>query len=333
MEYDHSYLTGARRNYARGAHVTGPEGLARLSVSVELTGNGPFATTLWTGHTGSMIFCRYLGTSVVAERVAEHLGDILTGYLRLSIPTAGGWAVHQGGEEHSVAAGHIMAIRYDRPFTIVGSPNTDALEIYIPAALCNAVGFTVEQIVESPWQQSELTRAATAFVRSAFDDLSSADPIRAARVDGLLSQIGLLALDDLRISQAGDLTYQDDLRTRALDIINAEYGDRTLTSDAIASRLHISQRSLFRAFEGAGTTVNQLIRNIRLDRAAYALADAESTKTIAGVARSVGSSSPEAFSRAFRMHFNESPSQFRARAARRSSGQQLTAERDGGTSP
>jgi len=314
MRYDHSYVVGQRRQWAAGAHLTRQSDLDAMSVSLRLTCDGDFDATLWTGQAGTMIFVRYAGVPLQAERTAQHLGDMLSGYVMLTVVLRGHWAGFQGGREFDATAGEAMATRFDQTFLLLTkSPDIDTLEIYYPLSMFGAAGVNPEEVNRQSWTLSTLTMSAIEFVIAALDDSSMNHPIRAARLDGMMVRTAMLILDDFRIATHGTVVEHDDVRMRVIDLIGADFRDPELSAETIAKRLSISPRSLFRAFEKSGLTINQLIRDTRLDHAAFELAEAGSTKTIAAIAHSHGFSGADTFSRAFRLRFHESPSQFRRR--------------------
>jgi AraC-like DNA-binding protein len=304
---------GERRRW-RSAQLTDQAALDQLSVGFQITGDGVVDARLWTAHTGTITLSRYDGRAARAERTTSHLSDILSDYIRLIVILRGAWTSRQAGRQFDAEAAHAMAMRFDQEFVSeVRSPDTDALEFYCPLSIFNAAGIHPDTVVGRAWKLSTLTLSAMEFVKAALDGPPLDDPIRTGRIDGILVHIVLLAVDDLRAASPAGATDRDDLRGRVITLIGNEFHDPALTSEQIAERLNVSPRSLFRAFEKTGITVNQLIRDTRLDRAAIALAEPGSTKTIAAIARSHGFSGADAFSRAFRLRFGESPSQFRRR--------------------
>ena len=103
-----------------------------------------------------------------------------------------------------------------------------------------------------------------------------------------------------------------DLRLRAFSVIDAQFADPELTPDSIAATLHVSPRSLFRAFEESGTSIGRLIQHRRLGQVAMALERESSTETIAALAHANGFHGADQLTRAFRKQFGTTPSEFRA---------------------
>ncbi|MFI2203349.1 helix-turn-helix domain-containing protein [Streptomyces sp. NPDC020192] len=94
--------------------------------------------------------------------------------------------------------------------------------------------------------------------------------------------------------------------------VDRRLGDPELGPETIAAAHSMSVRSLHKLFEGEGTTVSRLIQRRRLEECARDLARGDSgERTISGVARRWGFSSPAHFSRLFRTAYGMSPSRWR----------------------
>ncbi|WP_018178116.1 helix-turn-helix domain-containing protein [Jongsikchunia kroppenstedtii] len=311
---DDFHVGDDQRRWASGMRLAGPDDLNALALPLRLTCDGEFEARLWTGRSGPMIFVRYDGVRVRAERTAQHLGDNLSGHVMLTVVLRGHWKGFQGGREFNAVAGEAMATRFDQTFQLLTtSADSDTLGIYIPLPLFDTANLSPDAVAGGSWKLANLTISAVEFVTSALADSSKNSPTRAARLDGMMVRIAMLILDDFPTAAHDSGLDRDDIRTQVRDVIDTDFRDPLLNSDTIAERLNISPRSLFRAFEKSDVTVNQLIRNTRLDRAAAELAGQGSTRTIAAIAHSHGFSGADTFSRAFRLRFDESPSQFRRR--------------------
>ncbi|WP_143664745.1 helix-turn-helix domain-containing protein, partial [Streptomyces sp. NRRL B-24572] len=94
--------------------------------------------------------------------------------------------------------------------------------------------------------------------------------------------------------------------------IEANLGDPGLTPTAIASRHHISVRTLHQLFSAEPEGVMATVRRRRLERCRQDLATPSLSKQPIGViATRWGFSSPGEFSRVFKRAYGETPRQFR----------------------
>ena len=105
------------------------------------------------------------------------------------------------------------------------------------------------------------------------------------------------------------------LRTRATTLIETRYHDPTLAPATVASRLGVSMRSLYRAYEGRPGIAEELRRR-RVAHAADILADVRTADvTLAEVAVRSGFASFSSFARAFAAAYGMPPQRFRRQHA------------------
>ncbi len=98
----------------------------------------------------------------------------------------------------------------------------------------------------------------------------------------------------------------------AVSVIRRSYGDQDLTVDSLSKKLFVSRRQLQRAFTEAGTSVQESLHAVRMERAAELLRD--TSLPVAEVTRSVGYRHSAQFAKAFRRYHGIPPSQWRRRA-------------------
>ena len=95
----------------------------------------------------------------------------------------------------------------------------------------------------------------------------------------------------------------------ALRQIELSYDDDQLTVDGLSQKIFTSRRQLQRAFAESGTSVQERLYALRMERAAELLQ--ASALSVAEVAHSVGYRQPPQFAKAFRRYYRLSPSQWR----------------------
>lgn len=95
----------------------------------------------------------------------------------------------------------------------------------------------------------------------------------------------------------------------ALSQIELSYDDDRLTVDGLSDRIFTSRRQLQRAFAECGTSVQERLHAVRMERAAELLH--RSSLSVADIARSVGYRQPAQFAKAFRRYYQLAPSQWR----------------------
>ena len=143
---------------------------------------------------------------------------------------------------------------------------------------------------------------------------------------------------EIKCPMADAVTYADSLRTleglqRRLDgdayvaarveqLIAASSGSGPSLAE-VATRLHVSPRTLIRRLRGAGTTYHELRDSQQRDRAQTLLANADFD--IAEVGHRLGYEDPSNFGRAARRWFGMAPGRYRRLLAERSAGRAVMA--------
>lgn len=102
------------------------------------------------------------------------------------------------------------------------------------------------------------------------------------------------------------------LFTEALEVIEQSYGDDRLTVDRISRDIFSSRRQLQRCFAEAGTSVQERLHAVRMERAAELLQT--SSLPVGEVTRRVGYRAQAQFAKAFRRYHGLPPSRWRASA-------------------
>lgn len=95
------------------------------------------------------------------------------------------------------------------------------------------------------------------------------------------------------------------------DLINANLDDSSFSVEILAEELHISRVQLYRKTKAVlGITISDYIQNIRLEKSKLLLSENRDL-SIADIAYSVGFSSPNYFSTAFKNKFGKTPNEFK----------------------
>ncbi|MCC8113786.1 MAG: response regulator [Bacteroidales bacterium] len=102
---------------------------------------------------------------------------------------------------------------------------------------------------------------------------------------------------------------------RFVAIVNDEIGNADLSVEELAQRLGLSRVQMYRKLKAlTNYSPAELIRNLRLRRAAQMLKNSE--MTVSEIAYSVGFTSPSYFAKCYREYFNETPSEVQARTSK-----------------
>jgi AraC family transcriptional regulator of adaptative response / methylphosphotriester-DNA alkyltransferase methyltransferase len=98
----------------------------------------------------------------------------------------------------------------------------------------------------------------------------------------------------------------------AVAAIERDYADANLSLGAVARSIATSRRQLQRVFGERDTSFRSELQRVRMSRAAELLSDR--ALPVATVARAVGYRQPAQFSKAFRRHHGQPPSELRGAA-------------------
>jgi AraC family transcriptional regulator len=105
--------------------------------------------------------------------------------------------------------------------------------------------------------------------------------------------------------------YYRRLVQQTIERIGADLDEAT-DLDTLAREVHVAPFHFHRIFRGmVGETALELARRLRLERAAWQLA--QTTRSVTAIAFDAGFEAHEAFTRAFRAHYDASPTTFRER--------------------
>ncbi|MGW5918592.1 helix-turn-helix domain-containing protein [Nocardia fluminea] len=300
----------------QGVPLRGSRDLQRVAFGCRLRAREDFTATLWTSSTGSVLVARLRSSDITAERGAGLGDDHYSQYLQLGLVLAGRATLEQRGRRSTAVAGEAFAVCLDSPFRSTlarcATPATDVLYLYLPMDSLTAWGLDAVAAGGCSWPLSRAAVSALMFGRDIACGANSPDHLRiVARIDEILFRAAIVALLERDLTDATrELTTEDVLRRRAADFIDRNFADPAVNPDAVAVRLHVSRRTLFRAFELQGLSVGRLIRTRRLAAAASALSD--DTRGLRDIADSCGFRTVDQLSRAFRAKYGVTPAAYRA---------------------
>ncbi|TAM74831.1 MAG: AraC family transcriptional regulator [Candidimonas sp.] len=99
--------------------------------------------------------------------------------------------------------------------------------------------------------------------------------------------------------------------TDALRVMQEQAHNPDLNAEALASALGCSRAKLYRVFASQGTTVNSVLRDVRLDRARRLIEHSSTGTHIGALAYSCGFSDHSSFGRMFKERFGSTPGEWR----------------------
>ncbi len=116
-----------------------------------------------------------------------------------------------------------------------------------------------------------------------------------------------------RSRDKGGRTRRKVVYDEAVAVIERRHTDPRLSVDSLARNVYVSRRQLQRAFTEAGTSVQECLHSVRMERAAELLRD--TSLPVSEITRSVGYRHSAQFAKAFRRYYGQAPTQWRKAAA------------------
>ncbi|MFI7320211.1 helix-turn-helix domain-containing protein [Streptomyces venezuelae] len=239
--------------------------------------------------------------------------------------------VTRAGTETEVRAGQLMVSDTSRPLRsslAAHAGRAELVHVVVPHALLPVPADVVERAGATPVSGDQgvgalLSRSLARLVT----DPVPYGPAAAACLGHAAIELSAAAL--LAHQQTGDVPHPERLpqalSTRVHAYIQDHLGDVDLTPTRIAEAHHISIRSLYRLFESQGTSLAELIRELRLDGARRDLADPlHGGQPIGAIAARWGFRRAGDFTRAFRAAYGVPPGDYRRRAGRGTTGRLCT---------
>jgi len=117
------------------------------------------------------------------------------------------------------------------------------------------------------------------------------------------------ALIDLKPADISASSMDEQFLKRLLDVFESHISEADYNVESFASEIGMSRSNLYRKIQVlTNQSTIDFIRSLRLKRAAQLLH--KETGTVSEIAYAVGFNSPSHFSKIFRQHFGQSPSNF-----------------------
>jgi AraC-like DNA-binding protein len=270
------------------------------------------------GHSfGSLVVCRMSARPHTFLRTSQHLRLSSDEDFVVAMVQSGSVAMKQCGREVLARPGDVVLYDAARPFVhalstvsilLVRIPRQQLLMRFGAAESMIAVRIAegksmagllhgmAEQALSLPRSGPALQVAEARFAGAFVDMLAAAMEMQGEGVP------------------AKEASRYDALYDRAVRYIDAHFGDGELDSNTIADALHVSDRTLSRAFAKQGTTVMQGLWKRRLDQSYLAIKEGR-VHQVTQAAYQCGFNDLSHFSRAFRNTFGITPTSLLRRDA------------------
>jgi len=248
-----------------------------------------------------------------AQRVRRTPGLIARSseaFLLASIQTAGRGLVIQDGRSAALTPGSMAFYDSTRPYTLHFDDAFEQIVVQVPLDDALAVAGT-----RRPYEATAQVlgrHGAGGAVAEFFRSLTIAQQNDPSGVTDLADAARLLlasALSHASGGRAADGGLRL-LREQAVSHLRRHLTDPHLDADAVAAALHVSRRTLFRAFAGDADGVMGLLRRMRVERAQRLLRHSPTTP-VRAIAADCGFAGEVQFHRTFRALTGSTPAGFR----------------------
>ncbi|WAC89615.1 helix-turn-helix domain-containing protein [Mycobacterium sp. Aquia_213] len=238
-------------------------------------------------------------------------------YLKVAVQLTGACLISQGGREAVLEPGDYAVYDTTRPYQLLTRGPFQMQTAMFPSNLLQLPVSQLSQLTARPISgHAGLGLMASSFFvelgKRPTGEFGSATPRLA---DAVLDMLAASLIAQLPDATAWDHADRRILLLRIRAFIEGRLGDRTLSSSTIAAAHHVSVRHLQKLFEQEGQTVAGWIRNRRIELCRRDLSNAALAETpVHSIGARWGLGNAAHFSRLFRAMFDETPSEYRARA-------------------
>jgi AraC-like DNA-binding protein len=253
-------------------------------------------------------------TDIHAESAIQTAGRLggIEDQVRMWLVEQGGWTI--GGplerDQRTVPAGQFLLRHVGRPSHFQTAPHTAARVVVLPAVVLKPL--LRNRIVTGPADSAEarLLMAHANAVQLTTPDLGQAG-VQAARAVAieLAKAVARGRFDDVEPLLAAALAQA------AKDIAERQLADPELSPEMLARELHVSVRTLQRAFASAGEPAAAYIRRRRLEEARLALTAVSNRPSVTELAAYWQFADGSHFTRAFKARYSQTPTEY-ARSTR-----------------
>lgn len=300
-----------------GVRLSGREGLAALSVAAAVAAERPtrFRAEVNAVDVGSVRVNRLRTSAVSVLRTPEWLADDHSGYLSLLVVRSGDALIEQHGARCRVSAGGVAFVDFAAPFAVALSGRGDYVFAYLPHAALVARSVDVRALAGAALPAEPLTGLLGGVLEQfAESDLCPAGSAELALVEHAVLDLCLAVIRQAQGRGADADATGARNRARAVEFVENNYTDPSLTVAKVASAMNVSRRYLHKLFEAQPHSVYELIRRRRVGRGLELLTDPDHAHlTVGQVAVRSGFVGSSQFGRAVRDLTGATPRTIRRR--------------------
>lgn len=301
-----------------GLTIGGPEGLDLMSLSCRMTSPVPnlFRARVHSLNFDDLHVTRTRAQHLVSVRAKDMVEDSVSDHLQIDFVLSGRMHTEHQRRTFTTEAGHVAILFPGDPFTVTVTEPAESVQFYLPVSFLAEHGLSARDLAGPAGAPSPIGLATRQFLTSLTGDTSRpSSPASAGAVSRAMLELGLGMLHEMQGEQVNATNAREALRVRARGYVASQAHDPDLSVDQVAAHIGTSRRYLQALFTDEPLGVGDLIRDVRLQRAAENLL-IQPGISISRVAAATGWRGPDQLSRAFRSAYGDSPSEFRRRNLR-----------------
>lgn len=281
----------------------------------DLYGDADFDGHMASARAGHIILTKLEANRHRVVRTQDMVRASEEGYLKIVAPMTGHAGVEQMGRQAWVSPGAWTIYDTTGSYAVANPERVEHLIVMLPKAQMVERGLRLDTLMARPvGGRSGIARVALATLRSTFQELPCMSPDAARGAGDLITQLVRLSLLELA-GQETSLTQREALKDRVRSYVALHLRDPSLSVAQIAHALNCSRRHLYNAFADEDDTLASHIQRLRLEACMRELQLIDSARrAVTDIALSWGFGNLSHFSRVFREHTGQSPSEYRQAA-------------------
>ncbi len=287
-------------------------------LETDLYGDTEFDGHMAAAHAGDVILTKLEANRHRVVRTCNMVRASDAGYLKIVAPMKGRAGVEQMGRQAWVSPGAWTIYDTTDSYAVANPERVEHLIVMVPKAQLVERGLRLDTLMaRHVGGASGISRVALATMRSTYQELPNMSACAARGAGELIAQLVRLSLIELA-GQATTLTQREALKDRIRGFVALNLRDPALSIEQMAQALNCSKRHLYNAFADEDETLACHIQRLRLDACIRELQHAgPDARAITDIALSWGFNNLSHFSRVFREHTGQSPSEYRQAASLR----------------
>ncbi len=291
------------------------EAIASTYFPLELTfkHTDTFEGELLSWQLGELSLSRLRSQPLNYRRLPRHMTNESEEEFLITIPTHSEVFFSQNGKEVRCNPGGFIFERSNEPYEF---SHSDPASLWVLKVSDKALS----QRIQAPGRFCSLEFDASNGTGGLFTDMlqhiptrihNMTEEARATIGEQLIELLALSVESDERTMVSGSSAVRSAHLARIEHYLRTHLSDPLLSPERVADACGISTRYLHELFRDTNQTLGQWIRDQRLLACRQDLKDPTNCQTIATIAYSHGFTDQAQFSRAFRIHFEQTPKDFR----------------------